>query len=100
MPSPATAQRRSIREVVRIGQVWQHDGTEFPIHIKQIHRADRLVEAWRDGPEGREKHGITFTDLQREYDLIDSGGVGAPRRSTPRPSSRPDHPAPGSLQSA
>jgi hypothetical protein len=78
MPSPATAQRRSIREVVRIGQVWQHDGTEFPMHIKQIHRADRLVEAWRDGPEGREKQGITFADLQREYELIDSPGIGAP----------------------
>ena len=83
MPSPATAQRRSIREVVRIGQVWQHDGTEFPIHIKQIHRADRLVEAWRDGPEGREKQGITFADLQREYELIDSSGVGAPSTFNP-----------------
>jgi hypothetical protein len=78
MPRASTEQRNIIREVVQIGQVWKHHGPEFSIQIKQIHRADRLVEAWRDGPEGRENQGITFADLQREYELIDSGGVGAP----------------------
>jgi hypothetical protein len=72
MPSAATAQRNSIRDMVEIGQVWQHHGDEFSIQIKQIHRADRLVEAWLDGPEGRKSHGITFADLKRQYALVES----------------------------
>ena len=75
MTSPATAQRKSIREVVGIGQVWQHRRTEFCIQIKQIHRADRLVEAWRDGHEERERQGIAFADLQREYELVEAPDV-------------------------
>ena len=72
MPRASTEQRNIIREVVRIGQVWKHHGPEFSIQIKQIHRADRLVEACIDGPEGRERQGITFADLQREYELVDA----------------------------
>ena len=72
MPRAATAQRNIIRDVVQIGQVWQHHGPEFSIQIKQIHRADRLVEAFIDRPEGRERQGITFADLQREYELVDA----------------------------
>ena len=71
MTSRAVAQRKSIREAVGIGQLWQHRGAEFCIHITQIHRADRIVEAWRDGPEGPERQTITFADLQREYELVE-----------------------------
>ena len=70
MPRASTARRNIIREVVQIGQVWKHHGPEFSIQIKQIHRADRLVEACIDGPEGPERHGITFADLQREYAVV------------------------------
>ena len=72
MESAATAQRNSIRNVVEIGQVWHHRGPEFSIEIKQIHRADQLVEAWLDGADGRESHGITFADLRREYELVEN----------------------------
>ena len=72
MSSAATGHRDFIRNVVQIGQVWKHHGPEFSIQIKQIHRADRLVEACIDGPEGRERQGITFADLQREYELVDA----------------------------
>ena len=72
MRRASTEQRNISREVVRIGQVWRHHGPEFSIQIKQIHRADRLVEACIDAPEGRKRQGITFADLQREYDLVDA----------------------------
>jgi hypothetical protein len=71
MPSATTAQRNYVRNVVRIGQVWQHRGPEFSIRIKQIHRGDHLVEAWLDGPDGRESRGVTFADLRREYELVE-----------------------------
>jgi hypothetical protein len=70
MPSP-TVQSNSIRDVVCIGQVWQHHEPDFSIRIKQIHRADRLVEAWLDTPGGRESHGVAFADLRREYELLE-----------------------------
>jgi hypothetical protein len=72
MPSATTAQRNSIRDMVQIGQVWQHDGADFSIQIKQIHRADRLVEAWIDGPDGRTSNGVTFGDLRRQYALVET----------------------------
>jgi hypothetical protein len=72
MPSATTAQRNSIRDMVQIGQVWQHDGADFCIQIKQIHRADRLVEAWIDGPDGRTSNGVTFADLRRQYALVET----------------------------
>ncbi len=72
MSNAATEQRNIIRKVVQIGQVWEHRGPEFAIQIKQIHRADRLVEACIDGPEGRKTQGITFAELQREYELVEA----------------------------
>jgi hypothetical protein len=72
MPRAATAQRNFIRTVVQIGQVWKHDGEEFSVQIKQIHRADRLVEACIVGRSGRERRPITFADLQREYELVEA----------------------------
>lgn len=71
MPKTATAQRNSIRDVVGIGQVWQHRRPEFSIEIKQVHRADRLVEAWFDSSDGHRSRGVTFADLSREYELLD-----------------------------
>jgi hypothetical protein len=71
MASATTAQRNSIRDMVRIGQEWQHHEPEFCIQIKQIHRADHLVEAWLDGPDGRASHAVTFADLRREYELVE-----------------------------
>ena len=72
MPRTSTGQRNIMRDIVQIGQVWKHHGPEFSIQIKQIHRADRLVEACIDRPEGHERQGITFADLQREYELVDA----------------------------
>jgi hypothetical protein len=68
--SGTTANAGSLPEVLRIGQVWEHDSPEFVIRIKQIHRADQLVEAWFDTPRGPEHHGVTFADLRRDYELI------------------------------
>ncbi len=70
MTSAGALQRKSIRNTVRIGQVWQHHGPEFTIRIKQVHRVDGLVEAWFDGPDGGASRGVTFTDLAREYELV------------------------------
>ena len=72
MPRATTAQRNFIRGVVQIGQVWKHHRPEFSVQITQIHRADRLVEACIDGPDGHERRGITFADLQREYELVEA----------------------------
>ena len=69
MPDTA-ANRRSVRDLVRIGQVWEHRGPGFAIEIKQIHRADRLVEAWVELPGGVESRGVSFADLGREYELV------------------------------
>ncbi len=71
MRSGSATRTRPIRDVVRIGQVWEHHRPEYFIQIKQIHRADRLVEAWFDAPSGGESHGVTFADLQREYELVE-----------------------------
>ena len=70
MTSPAAEQRKSIREAVGIGQLWQRRGAEVCIEITQIHRADRLVEARHDGPDGPERQAITFAELKREYELV------------------------------
>jgi hypothetical protein len=75
MSRSATAKCNQIRNVVGIGQIWQHHRPEFSIAIKQIHRADRLVEAWFDGPDGRASHDVTFADLRREYELLDKPDV-------------------------
>ncbi len=66
--TPANA--GSLRDVLRIGQVWEHHGPQFSIRIKQIHRADHLVEAWFDTPRGPEPHDVTFADLRRDYELV------------------------------
>jgi hypothetical protein len=77
MLDTARAQRKYIREVVRIGQVWQHhgpegpEGPEYSIQIKQIHRADRAVEAWFERPEGRKSRAVPFADLARAYELVE-----------------------------
>lgn len=60
----------ALREVLRIGQVWEHHGPQSSIRIKQIHRADHLVEAWFESPNGPESHGVTFADLRRDYELV------------------------------
>ncbi len=64
------ANRRPVRDLVRIGQVWEHRGPRFAIEIKQIHRADRLVEARVKLPGGIESRGVSFADLGREYELV------------------------------
>lgn len=70
MPATASSSRRPLRDLLTIGQVWQHHDPEFSIEVKQIHRADRLLEAWVPTPHGPETHIVTFADLRREYDLI------------------------------
>jgi hypothetical protein len=78
MVDTAKGQRNYIRNVVRIGQVWQHHGAEYSIQIKQIHRADRAVEAWFEGPEGRISRAVPFADLGRAYELVEEPDGGRP----------------------
>ena len=61
--------RRDVRAIVRIGQVWRHRRHGSSIRIKQIHRADRTVEAWFDRPDARRSQQVAFADLRREYEL-------------------------------
>jgi hypothetical protein len=70
MTSAGAIQRKPIKNTIGIGQVWRHHSPEFSIRIKQVHRADALVEAWFDGPGGSACRGVTFADLAREYELI------------------------------
>jgi hypothetical protein len=63
---------QSVRDLLRIGQVWQHHGSEQSIQIRQIHRADRVVEAWFDTPDGLRSHAVAFADLQHDYELVES----------------------------
>jgi len=61
--------RGDVRDIVRIGQVWRHRRQGSSIRIKQIHRADRTVEAWFERPDGRRPRQVPFADLRREYEL-------------------------------
>lgn len=61
---------QAIRDVVQIGQVWEHHEAEFCIQIKQIHRADRLVEARIDAQGDLSARQVTFAELSREYELV------------------------------
>ena len=70
MPATSPPPRRPLRDLLAIGQFWQHHDPDFSIQVKQIHRADHLLEAWRPTPDGPEAHIVTFTDLTREYELI------------------------------
>jgi hypothetical protein len=70
MTSAGALQRKSIRNTVRIGQVWRHRGPEFTIRIKQVHRVDGLVEALLDGPDGCSSQGVSYAELAREYELV------------------------------
>lgn len=71
MPSERAAQSNSIRDVLRIGQVWEHDGNGCCVRITQIHRADRLVEACYDAPDDHPSRPVTFSELGRNYKLVD-----------------------------
>jgi len=81
--------RGDVRDIVRIGQEWRHRRLQFPIRIKQIHRADRTVEAWfecsecSECPEGPHSRQLHFADLRREYDLIDQSSDQIGRRARP-----------------
>ncbi len=66
-----TTRRRDIREVVRIGQVWRHRRDGSAICIKQIHRADRTVEASFDRVDGQRPRQVPFAELRRAYELTD-----------------------------
>ena len=68
----------SVRDVVRIGQVWRHRRQGPAIRIKQIHRADRAVEAWLESTDGPRSRQVAFTELRRDYQLVDDRSVGPP----------------------
>jgi hypothetical protein len=70
MPIGTAARSPSMRDVLRIGQVWEHDGNGYCVRIKQIHRADRLVEACRETPDGPRSRAVTFGELRRDYTLV------------------------------
>jgi len=71
MPTDRAARSNSIRDVLRIGQVWEHDGNGCCVRITQIHRADRLVEACYDAPDDHPSRPVTFRELGRNYKLVD-----------------------------
>ena len=71
MPTDRAARSNSIRDVLRIGQVWEHDGNGCCVRITQIHRADRLVEACYDPPDDHPSRPVTFSELRRDYTLVD-----------------------------
>jgi hypothetical protein len=70
MPSDRAARSNPIRDVLRIGQVWEHDGNGYCVRITQIHRADRLVEACYEAPDGHRSRAVTFSELRRDYTLV------------------------------
>ena len=70
--------RDSVRDTVRIGQVWRHRRQGSAIAIKQIHRADRTVEAWLQSADGRRSRQVSFAELRRDYELTDQRAGGAP----------------------
>ena len=71
MPTDRAARSNAIRDVLRIGQVWEHDGNGCCVRITQIHRADRLVEACYDAPDDHPSRPVTFSELGRIYKLVD-----------------------------
>ena len=71
MPTDRAARSNSIRDVLRIGQVWEHDGNGCCVRITQIHRADGLVEACYDAPDDHPSRPVTFSELGRNYKLVD-----------------------------
>jgi hypothetical protein len=70
MSATTSSPRPRLRDLLTIGQVWQHRDPSFSIRVRQIHRADRLLEAWVQTPDGPEARTVTFTELRREYELI------------------------------
>ena len=70
MPATGPSPRRPLRDLLTIGQIWRHHDPDFSIEVKQIHRADHLLEAWVPSPDGPRARTVTFVDLQREYELI------------------------------
>ena len=71
MPTDRAARSNSIRDVLRIGQVWEHDGNGCCVRITQIHRADRLVVACYDARDDHPSRPVTFSELGRNYKLVD-----------------------------
>lgn len=70
MTGVGTVSRRgNVRDVVRIGQVWRHRRHGSAIRIKQIHRADRTVEAWFQPADGHRSRQVPFAELRRDYEL-------------------------------
>jgi hypothetical protein len=69
MPTTAPAPRPRLRDLLTIGQTWQHHNPDFSIQVKQIYRADRLLEAWLQTPDGLEARTVTFAELRGEYEL-------------------------------
>ncbi len=70
MTATVSSSRRPLRDLLTIGQTWQHRDPDFSIQVKQIHRADRLLEACVPTSTGREARILSFADLGRDYDLI------------------------------
>ena len=70
MPAIGCSRRFPVRDVLTIGQVWRHHDPDFSIEVKQVHRADRLLEAWMPSVDGPQARTVTFNELQREYELI------------------------------
>ncbi len=70
MPAIANSARRPLRDLLTIGQIWRHHDPDYSIQVKQIHRADRLLEARVQTTDGPKTHIVTFADLRRDYELI------------------------------
>jgi hypothetical protein len=49
--------------------VWRHRAHGSTIRIKQIHRADRTVEAWSQDLDVSRPRQLPFAQLRRDYEL-------------------------------
>lgn len=59
-----------MRNVVRIGQRWQHRRTGLVVAVYQVHRADRQVEVYPAGAEPTPRQLVPFAELKRRYRLL------------------------------
>jgi hypothetical protein len=64
-----------VRRTVRIGQRWRHRADGQIVLIYQVHRGERLAEAYReraDPHQSRTRFPLGFGELGSNYELLDS----------------------------
>lgn len=63
--------RRKVRELVRLGQSWEHVESAITWRVMNVHRADGMVALI--GPGARPRY-VTFGELGHQYELLDEEG--------------------------